>query len=180
MVNWTVTWGLLIAWVLHDLEELFTLPAWSGRMTAAMRRRYPRLPDWIWRLFDPSRARIAIAITLMGLIFVIASTVGAASAGTSPLFQVVLIGFGVHGLFHVGWSVALRGYTPGVVTAVLVVLPFSIWAWREVAHAGIVSDVGWWLLPITLALLQPVLFAVHALGYVVLTFARRLRRAAAD
>jgi hypothetical protein len=30
----------------------------------------------------------------------------------------------------------VRGYTPGVVTAPLVVIPFSAWAWSRLGNAG--------------------------------------------
>ncbi|MBP2705026.1 HXXEE domain-containing protein [Microbispora sp. RL4-1S] len=49
---------------------------------------------------------------LLGL----AATDGARTGGPS-FYQRVVVGFGLHGVAHLGESVALRGYTPGVVTS---------------------------------------------------------------
>ena len=147
MVSWTVTWGLLIAWTVHDAEELYKMP---------------------------HTARNALAIGLMGVLIAVASYLGVQTGGRSPFFQIVLIGFGVHAIFHVGATVVTRGYTPGVITAVLVVAPFGLWAWMQVRQAGIVSSLGWWLLGIALLLLPVSLGAVHGIAIVAVRLARRL------
>ena len=41
MVPRQVTWGLLGAWVVHDLEELATMAPGSRRIVARLRSRYP-------------------------------------------------------------------------------------------------------------------------------------------
>jgi hypothetical protein len=130
------TWGLFIAFVVHDAEEWFTMPGWVGRNADRLRRMYPRLPERVLRRLDLPAAQIRVAIALLGLVFLFAAVDGARTAGQSLLFQVVLVGFGVHALGHVGQAVLVRGYTPGVVTAVLVVAPFSVWAWWRVETSG--------------------------------------------
>ncbi|ORV08573.1 HXXEE domain-containing protein [Mycobacterium celatum] len=51
--------------------------------------------------------------------------------------QATLLGFGVHGVGHLALTAANRGYTPGVVTAPTVVIPFSLWACQSLARAGV-------------------------------------------
>ncbi|GAA1678032.1 HXXEE domain-containing protein [Kribbella yunnanensis] len=119
-----VAWGLLGAWIIHDLEELATMPGWSQQ---------PGLP----KVVRTSKAEAATAIGLTGLAMAAASAAGAASGGRSRFFQASLLGFGLHAGTHVAQSVALRRYTPGLVTTPLVVIPYSVWAWRRLKRSGV-------------------------------------------
>jgi hypothetical protein len=150
---------LFIAFVVHDAEEWFTMPGWVGRNADRLRRMYPRLPERVLRRLDLPATQIRVAIALLGLVFLLAAADGARTAGQSLLFQVVLVGFGVHALGHVGQAVLVRAYTPGVVTAVLVVAPFSVWAWWRVGTAGAVR--GDATLVLGVLAIAPAILATH-------------------
>lgn len=122
MVSRKVTWGLLAAWIVHDVEELATMSKWT--------RKHRFVPD-------TSPAQAATAIGAMGLVIAAAAAQGARTGGRSGFFQATLLGFGLHSISHVAASAALREYTPGVLTAPTVVAPFSIWAWRELKKSGV-------------------------------------------
>jgi hypothetical protein len=119
-----VAWGLLAAWVVHDLEELATMPSWSQQ---------PGLPA----VLRTSKAEAATAIGLTGVAMAAAAAAGASTGGRSKFFQASLIGFGLHAGTHIAQSVALRQYTPGLVTTPLVVVPYSVWAWRRLKRSGV-------------------------------------------
>ena len=51
-----VTWGLLVAWAVHDLEELATMAPASRRVVARLRARYPKVPDGVWERLVVARA----------------------------------------------------------------------------------------------------------------------------
>ncbi|NUT94870.1 MAG: HXXEE domain-containing protein [Saccharothrix sp.] len=121
MVSKRVTWGLLAAWVVHDLEELATMSRWSRKN----------------RVLPTTPAQSAIAIGLMGGIVTAAAAAGARSGGRSRFFQTVLTGFGLHSATHLAASAVFRGYTPGVLTAPTVVAPFTLWALRRLRAEGI-------------------------------------------
>ncbi|NJP99012.1 HXXEE domain-containing protein [Streptomyces zingiberis] len=137
-----VTWGLLAAFAVHDLEELATMPGWAAAEVDRLRRRHPKVPERVWATMSVTPGHAATAIGLMGLVVGAASADGARTGGRSPFFQTVLAGFGLHAVSHVAQSAALGRYTPGVVTAPLVVAPFSLWAWRELRRAGVLQEVG--------------------------------------
>jgi hypothetical protein len=120
---------LLAAWIVHDLEELATLPGFS--------RRTEGLPAPVAKLLPMSRTEAATAIGLTGVAMAAASAAGAATNGRSRFFQASLIGFGLHAGTHFAQSVALRRYTPGLITTPLVVIPYSIWAWRRLKQDGV-------------------------------------------
>ena len=123
------TLGLFAAWAVHDLEELLTMAAWT-------RRQAGRLP-----LARPmSQAYVNVGIALMGVVVAAGAVAGARSDGRSGFYQSALAGFGWHAGGHVLSAVALREYTPGLVTAPLLVAPFSLWAWRRLAAAGVPQD----------------------------------------
>ncbi|MBW4720200.1 HXXEE domain-containing protein [Saccharothrix obliqua] len=124
-VGKNVTWGLLAAWVVHDLEELLTMPGWT--------RRHPVVPT-------TTPAQAAIAIGAVGAVVAAASAAGARTGGRSPFFQSVLTGFGLHSITHLAATAAHRGYTPGVATTPIVVIPFSAWALRRLRRAGVAGN----------------------------------------
>lgn len=129
------TAGLYVAWMVNDLEELAT-------MSANSRTLVTRLPDWI-----PAPASvqergltqryIATAVPAVGLVVAAAAVRGYRTRGRSAFYQNVLLGFGLHGLGHIGVSVLARGYTSGVATAPTVVVPFWLWATRALGSAGV-------------------------------------------
>ena len=151
-----VTWGLLVAWAVHDLEELVTMASSSRRIASRLRSRYPQLPDGVWERLEVSPAHAAVAVGLMGAVMTAAAAAGARSGGRSGFYKAVLAGFGWHAVGHVAQAIAVGGYAPGVVTAPVVAAPFSVWAWRRLRAAGVPVELGrssaWAmvLLPVTL------------------------------
>jgi Protein of unknown function with HXXEE motif len=129
LVPRAATLGLFAAWVVHDLEELLTMATWTRHMA----RRLP----WVRPM---SQARVNIGIILMGVVVVAGAVAGARSSGRSGFYQAALTGFGWHALGHLLSAVALHEYTPGLVTAPLLVAPFSLWAWGRLARAGVPRD----------------------------------------
>jgi hypothetical protein len=89
-----VTWGLLVAWAVHDLEELATMASSSRRIVPRLRSRYPQLPDDLWERLEVSPAHVAVAIGLMGGVMAAAAAAGARSGGRSGFYQAVLAGVG--------------------------------------------------------------------------------------
>ncbi|MFG3440644.1 HXXEE domain-containing protein [Nonomuraea sp. NPDC047897] len=156
-----VTWGLLAAWAVHDAEELATMARWTREARPWLAERYPQVP---WERLEVSQRHASVAIGLMGGVVAGAAALGARTGGRSRTFQTALAGFGAHGVVHLAQAAAVRGYTPGAVTAPLVVLPFTAWAWRRLRAAGVPVRGGaaTWA---GLAALPLVLGGVHALAH---------------
>lgn len=153
---WT-TWGLLLAWTVHDAEELATMSRFSRKS-----------PAWLPEL---DQAHVTTAIGLMGGLVAAASAAGARTGGRSGLYQTVLVGFGMHAVSHVAQSVVLRRYTPGLVTAPLVVAPFSLLAVRALRDRGIELEQG----PGSFAWLPVALGGVHGAAFLLRRAARSVR-----
>lgn len=152
------SWGLLGAWIVHDLEELATASSASKDILALAPQGLP-LPDEL-RGRGLSQRHFTIAVGIMALLMMAASAQGARTRGTSRFYRGVLLGFGLHGFGHLAGTAALRRYTPGVATSPAVVIPFWLWARRVLRRHGL-TDVE----PATVALaaMGPGLaLAVHA------------------
>jgi len=159
-----VTWGLLAAWAVHDAEELATMGGWLDRNRSRLEARFPRVSGRVWDRLRVSPAQAGIAIGAMGVVMAAAAARGARTGGRSPFYQAALMGFGLHAGGHVAQAALVRGYTPGVVTAPLVVAPFSVWAWGRLRAAGVAGDPGPTVVA-ALALLPVAVAACQALAH---------------
>lgn len=129
------TAGLFAAWAAHDLEELAT-------MSDNSRSLVTRLPGW---LPAPASVRehgftdryVTTGIAAVGLIVAAAAVRGYRTQGRSAFYQNALLGFGLHGLGHVGVSVLIRGYVSGVATSPTIVTLFWLWATRALNQEGV-------------------------------------------
>ncbi|MEV6506247.1 HXXEE domain-containing protein [Streptomyces sp. NPDC051642] len=133
-----VTFGLLAAWAVHDREEVAAMPGWARGQVPGLRQRYPRVPERVWRRLESLDGReFAAAVAVMGGVVAVAAADGHRTGGRSGFYQAALNGFGLHALTHMAQAAAVRGYTPGVVTSPLVVVPFTLWARGRLRRAGV-------------------------------------------
>ncbi|MGF3140111.1 MULTISPECIES: HXXEE domain-containing protein [Streptomyces] len=133
-----VTLGLLGAWVVHDAEELLAARYWIPARVPELRERFPQVPDRLWReMAELDVRRFGVAVGCVGLVVAAAAVEGRRTGGRSAVYQSVLDGFGLHGLVHLAQATAVRGYTPGVATTPLLVLPFTLAARARLRRAGL-------------------------------------------
>jgi len=157
-----VTAGLFAAWLAHDLEELATMSANSGTLAK-------QLPEWV-PVPAPVRQRgltqryLATGVSTVGLLIAAATARGYRTRGRSAFYQNTLLGFGLHGLGHIGATLLARGYTSGVATAPTVVVPFWLWATRALEQAGVPNRRS---LPAGIALVAGSLAGGHLVAYLV-------------
>lgn len=133
-------WLLPAAFVVHDSEELFTLPSWIAthhtRLAAVLRHVsmgevvLGRLPT----TFAQTASAIAVLLTIFGLVTWCAQR--AEGRGVWQLaFMVLLGGFFLHGFIHLAQAIYFGEYTPGVITAGLVVVPVSLYLYLRLDRA---------------------------------------------
>jgi hypothetical protein len=127
-----MVWLLPAAFVVHDGEELLTMPGWMaahpGLIEGLLQRLGMTAPAGL------GAGAIAAAMLVLLLLFVAVT-----AAASSPALRgaalypycVVLGGFLVHGFGHIGQAVLLRGYVPGLVTAILIVIPSSLFLYAN-------------------------------------------------
>lgn len=164
-VSPAVPYGLLLAWAVHDLEEVLTFERWTRTAVPRLRERFPGVPGRVWQRLESTDAQdFALAVAIVGVFMAAASAAGQASGGRSRYFQLMLAGFGLHAVGHVASAVGARGYTPGVITAPLVAAPFAVWAMRRLKAAGIWEKLSARDIVPGTALAVAVFAGSHALG----------------
>lgn len=156
-----VSVGMFATWAISDLEELWT----ASRNSKDVLRKLPKavpLPE-ILRREGISQRHVATSIGMIGLVIGTAAALGVRSGGRSPVFRGVLLGFGLHGFGHLASAAAMRRYTAGVATAPTMVIPFWLWARKELAKEGI-TDLDRSAIAIAAAGM-PLAMGIHALVY---------------
>ena len=130
-----VSSALFAAWAVHDMEELLTMPGCSRQLLAHLPEARA-IPEQL-RREGLSHRHVRVAISLMGVMMALAATEGVRTDARSPLFQTVLACFGWHGVGHLAASALTGRYTSGVLTSPVIVLPYWLWARRELTAAGV-------------------------------------------
>jgi len=125
-----IIWLLFISWMVHDLEEILffdRLDLQSDPRVRGFSAQSPLVRSII-QSRSGSQKENRIAIFLMGLLIL-----GAAAAGYfhpqgwgMVVYGVFLGGYSLHSLTHLAQTLAFGKYTPGLVTALTVVLPSSL------------------------------------------------------
>ena len=112
--------ALLVVFCIHDLEELVFLdkiPSLSSILPANIRD-----------LIQVSKPQFAAAISLL-FIAILIITIQWYRKPSSPIFAAimsfVLVGLFFNGLTHIGQAFLFRQYVPGLVTAVVLLLPYT-------------------------------------------------------
>jgi hypothetical protein len=139
-----ILWTLPVVFVIHDGEELLTMPAWiaaHGPQLARMAQSSAAARRAVASLATTTPA-VAVAI---GAVFavVLAVTVGATrSVGRGFWWHAYAAVLGVlflHVYTHVFQAVLVGGYVPGLYGAVFAVLPGGAYLYRRLFRAGVLT-----------------------------------------
>ena len=144
--------------VLHNAEEGLAFARFGEPVAALLRRWGVPIEPLPW---EAMRAGL-IAATLVPLLLIGIATLGARTEWKDAILAGVAAVFLLNVFVpHVPAAVALGGYAPGIVTALLLNLPICTLMIREVARGGILRPsalrvallAGAFALPLTLAIL---------------------------
>jgi hypothetical protein len=148
-VNVLVLWLLPVSWLIHDLEEIATVDRRSRRWDLRESNDLTSVNRWIVGAVASTRRQFTIAVALVGCVMTGATIAGVVDPNGIGIriYTTILGGYLFHAFVHVGQSIVFRGYTPGLVTAVLVVIPVSAGLyWRllsaQLVDIGIVTTTG--------------------------------------
>lgn len=160
----SLIWMFPAIFMIHDLEEIIWVESWTEQH---FHRLYANAPQPMKRLVQSfhgmKSSQFAVAVALELIIF-LPTTLLASDFHHELLF----IGFNLvlflHVFTHLGQSLLLKMYTPGVGTAVFVLAPYTLYLFHRLAQSGILNWQNAWIsLLVALPLLPVVLFG-HRLG----------------
>ncbi|HEX2923512.1 MAG TPA: HXXEE domain-containing protein [Chloroflexota bacterium] len=124
--------------LLHDLEELLTME----RFLRENRESLP-IPAALKDRLNTTTGQFAVAIAWPFPICAAVSSMAAKSlvpGAVTHAFAVMICGRFLNALTHVGQSLLFRKRSPGLISAVFVVLPYSAYTLRRLQKAGLVGE----------------------------------------
>jgi hypothetical protein len=132
-------WAAPAVFAVHDGEELLTIVPW-------LRAHRAVLPSVVQTLADVTTPQLALAMVVLFAGLLVATLHGARRArrGARSILFLLLAGALVgNALTHVGQALLFRGYTPGLATALLIVLPYGVGLGRRLTSARMLSTIAW-------------------------------------
>lgn len=164
MSTQTLVWLFIVVFVLHDLEEIIWVEAWIKKNKSHVIHAVPnRFKKPFNKMFNITSGQFAFAVLLEFIVF-IPFTYIAAEHEKFFVFLSFNSLFLLHVFTHLGQSLYLKMYTPGVISAVICVLPYTLYMFYRVLSEELVS----WnevLLSIPVGLLVvPIVLLGHELG----------------
>lgn len=160
----TLLWLFPVFFMLHDFEEIIFIESWWKKYGHAVLPKLPSaLQPRVMKMAGMTSGQFAVAVMLEFIVF-IPITYAASERGVYLLFLGCNAVLFLHVFTHVGQSLYLRRYTPGVVTAVVFALPYPAYLFYRLTQEGIVTwpDIGL-SIPFGILLL-PLVLAGHELG----------------
>ncbi len=141
----TLPWLIPILLTLHNIEEGITPKEFLSPIGS-------RIPDFAKDLINPSYPQFLVALGIFTAIPYLCALSGdlTRKGGLSILFLLVIqMVMFINVLPHVAMATFLKGYTPGLITSVLINLPFSLLLFRAALKDGWLSKKAFlWLIPL--------------------------------
>ena len=117
--------SFLLVFLIHDGEEIIVQHRWVQTHRNQLETKLPHLKPLVMHLSELTTSGFAIAVSEEFLLLLAASVysyVGGTFA--TQIWMALFIAFSLHYLMHIGQSIVLQSYVPGVITSVLF-LPYA-------------------------------------------------------
>ncbi|KAB2334414.1 HXXEE domain-containing protein [Cytobacillus depressus] len=162
----TVIWLFPIIFMFHDLEEIITI---ESSMNAHKNRKAPfvKLTLKMREKLGSTAAQLSISATWILLIISFTTLMTAhfsLNGGGFLLYTAILNLYILQAIMHIVQSIFFKGYTPGIITALFLLIPYCLLAYNSLFQYGLID---WHLifasLPVSLVML-PVFLVGNLLG----------------
>ena len=157
----SLIWLFLVAFMLHDFEEIIRVESWMKKNYKDIASKVPSSFQKDLQFFSRiTTPQFAMAVCLEFVIFVPVTFLAAENYLYLPFlgFNAVLL---LHVFMHLGQALLVKKLVPGVVTAVTITLPYSVYLFYRLLNENIIEWTDIYLsLPIGLLLL-PILLLGH-------------------
>ena len=120
-------WLLPFIYIVHNLEEWLTMQTWLGNHPSTINLLLKeQLPAWFWQNFNIVRGTALIVASVLPFgLYLIINNLYKKKYPTYILTVTAWI-IVINSAQHIGMTLLLRTYTPGVVSAAFINLPFSL------------------------------------------------------
>lgn len=160
----SLIWLFLAAFMIHDFEEIIRIePCFRKHHTTIFAKVPARFHKDLHSLSEMTASQFAVAVCLEFIVF-IPCTFSAAELGNYLLFLGYNSMLLLHVFMHIGQAIFIRKWVPGVVTALTITLPYSMYLFYRLLKENVVepSDI-FMSIPLGLTLI-PIVWIGHKLG----------------
>lgn len=165
-----IIWLLPIVFIIHDGEELLTMPSWiaSHQQELDQLARMNKVAAEMMRSLPTTTTQVAFAIGFILLVFIIV-TVGASMSNKRGFwlyaYASLLGGLFLHVFTHIAQAMLVGGYVPGVIGAVAAVIPGTLYIYKRLFEAKLLTlKSAAFAALIGLALFVPGAMLAHQIG----------------
>jgi hypothetical protein len=137
IVRWM--WAAPCVFLVHGAEEIATVAPW-------LRDNRADLPTAIQPFATVTTEQFTLGVGLLFLVFLALTLHAVRRARAGHRSLPFLLGVGAlvaNGITHVGQAAAFRGYTPGLLTAMILVIPYGIALGAQLRADGLTSGRLW-------------------------------------
>jgi hypothetical protein len=127
---------LVIAWNIHNLEETLTMTKWY-------KSNLPKLPIADYISASTIQQIFPVAMTLATLILFLIPILAICRKWDNRIFGIVLGAYLVNAIQHILTTIVSWNYSPGVITALIINLPFSIFMIRQLFKNNLLKNFTW-------------------------------------
>jgi hypothetical protein len=137
-------WLLPVVFVVHDAEELVTMPAWLASHSTLLNALAAQgnLLARVVASAPTSTPRAAIAITFVFLLLVVVTSGVVRAKARGPWLYLYCAFLGLlflHVFTHIAQALLLRAYVPGLLGAIFAVLPGTTFIYRRLFAAELLT-----------------------------------------
>ena len=131
-----IIWLLPIVFIIHDGEELLTMSSWITNHQQELDQfaKMSEAAAKLVRSLSTTTTQIAVAIGFILLLFIVV-TIGASMSNKRGFwvyaYASLLGGLFLHVFTHIGQAVLFGGYVPGIIGAVVVVIPGTLYIYKR-------------------------------------------------
>jgi len=163
-------WLLPIVFIIHDGEELLTMPSWiaSHQQELDQLAKMNEVAAKLMRSLPTTTTQVAFAIGFILLLFIIV-TIGASMSSKQGFwvyaYASLLGGLFLHVFTHIAQAMLVGGYVPGVIGAVATVIPGTLYIYKRLFEAKFLTlKSAVFAALIGLALFAPGAMLAHQIG----------------
>ncbi len=125
----------------HNAEEAITGPRWVEAHAALLRDYFAPGMLAVWSA-GPFRTSLAMLTAILLVVALLAAAAPPRGAAVYGLLGVVAV-FAANAVVpHLVGAIVLRSYVPGLVTAVVLVLPLAVWLYASSTRSGYATATG--------------------------------------
>jgi hypothetical protein len=137
-------WLLPATFIVHDSEEILTVPWWIAHNEPALQaiRTLGPIGNRVVANLPRTTGAVAAAVAVELLVLVVATawlTRDPRRGLGLDIYSALLGLFVGHSVTHVGVAILLRGYTPGVITAVVLIPPMGVYLYKRLLESNLVT-----------------------------------------